>query len=114
MSNLLYSKNEIVASIKKHFSTYFSSLPRPTQENLLLLIIGMYAMESFDSVRSCFTHLLKKASNKSLNAYYRTLDTVSLEPMDFITPSIMKMQQAFSSYDSVSTTMEICSTVFIE
>ena len=84
MSNLLYSKNEIVASIKKHFSTYFSSLPRPTQENLLLLIIGMYAMESFDSVRSCFTHLLKKASNKSLNAYYRTLDTVSLEPMDFI------------------------------
>ena len=31
-----------------------------------------------------------------------------------ITPSIMKMQQAFSSYDSVSTTMEICSTVFIE
>ena len=84
MSNLLYSRNEIVASIKKHFSTYFSSLPRPTQENLLLLIIGMYAMESFDSVLSCFTHLLKKASNKSLNAYYRTLDTVSLEPMDFI------------------------------
>ena len=32
----------------------------------------------------------------------------------FITPSIMKMQQAFSSYDSVSTTMERCSTVFIE
>lgn len=84
MSDLLYSKNEIVASIKKHFSTYFSSLPRPTQENLLLLIVGMYTMESFDSVRSCFTHLLKKASNKSLNAYYRTLDTVSLEPMDFI------------------------------
>ena len=84
MSNLLYSKNEIVASIKKHFSTYFSSLPRPTQENLLLLIIGMYIIESFDSVRSCFTHLLKKASNKSLNAYYRTLDTVSIEPMDFI------------------------------
>ena len=33
---------------------------------------------------------------------------------ELITPSIMKMQQAFSSYDSVSTTMEICSTVFIE
>ena len=29
---------------------------------------------------------------------------------NLITPSIMKMQQAFSSYDSVSTTMEICST----
>ena len=34
--------------------------------------------------------------------------------VNIITPSIMKMQQAFSSYDSVSTTMEICSTVFIE
>ena len=32
----------------------------------------------------------------------------------FITPSIMKMQQAFSSYDRVSTAMEIGSTVFIE
>lgn len=84
MSNLLYSKNEIISSIKKYFSTYFSTLPRPTQENLLHLIMGMYAMESFDSVRSCFRHLLKKASNKSLNAYYRTLDTVSLRPVDFI------------------------------
>ena len=33
---------------------------------------------------------------------------------EVITPSIMKMQQAFSSYDSFSTTMETCSTVFIE
>ena len=44
-------------------------------------------------------------------------DTVGIKKLLYIviiTPSIMKMQQAFSSYDSVSTTMEICSTVFIE
>lgn len=46
--------------------------------------MGMFKMEAFDSVKSCFEHLLKETGNKSLNAYYRTLATVPVTPMDFI------------------------------
>ena len=51
-----------------------------------------------------------KEVDKDRSSFYRYYSDQS----GFITPSIKKMQQAFSSYDSVSTTMEICSTVFIE
>lgn len=84
MSNILYSKNELISSIKKYFLSYFSDLSKPTQENLILLILGMYSMESFNSVRSCYKHLLKKCSNKSINAYYETLSNTKLDPIDFI------------------------------
>ena len=85
MSNILYSKNELISSIKKYFLSYFSDLSKPTQENLILLILGMYSMESFNSVRSCYKHLLKKCSNKSINAYYETLSNTKLDPIDFNT-----------------------------
>ena len=50
----------------------------------MLLILGMYSMESFNSVRSCYKHLLRKCSDKSLNAYYETLSNTELTPIDFI------------------------------
>ena len=84
MSNILYNNNELISSIKKYFLSYFSDLSKPTQENLILLILGMYSMESFYSVRSCYKHLLRKCSDKSLNAYYETLSNTELTPIDFI------------------------------
>ena len=84
MSNILYNKNELISSIKKYFLSYFSNLSKPTQENLMLLILGMYSMESFNSVRSCYKHLLRKCSDKSLNAYYETLSKTELTPINFI------------------------------
>ena len=41
-------------------------------------------MESFNSVRSYYRHLLKKCSDKSLNAYYETLSNTELTPINFI------------------------------
>ena len=84
MSNILYNNNELISSIKKYFLSYFSDLSKPKQENLMLLILGMYSMESFHSVRSCYKHLLRKCSDKSLNAYYETLSNTELTPIDFI------------------------------
>lgn len=88
MSNKLYYENQIIASVKDYFLPYFSNLSKPMQDNLMMLILGMYAMESFDSVRTCYRHILNRLSNKSLNTFYRSLDKCKLEPHNYIQETV--------------------------
>ena len=62
-----------------YFSDYFIGIPKPTAENLFLLILSILVLDSFRSVRFAYRLLISKVTSTSLNAFYYTLKTDSVE-----------------------------------
>ena len=90
MPNLLYNENTVIGRLRLYFSMYFSTLPKPTAENLFMLLLAMIALESMDSIRFLFCHFISGLTKKTLNAYYRTLSVskASFVPFMGITASL--------------------------
>ena len=62
-----------------YFSDYFIGIPKPTAENLFLLILSILVLDSFRSLRFAYRLLISKVTSTSLNAFYYTLKTDSVD-----------------------------------
>ena len=82
-SHLLYFKNSILNRLFSYFKDYFSETTRPTAKNLFLILLAILTLDTFRSMRFAHRHVISKMTNTSLNAFYYTLQTDSLEHLSW-------------------------------
>ena len=78
-SHLLYFKNSILNRLFSYFKDYFSETTKPTAKNLFLILLAILTLDTFRSMRFAHRHVISKMTHTSLNAFYYTLQTDSLE-----------------------------------
>ncbi len=111
MLRLLYNKKSTCESLFWHFQHCFQAtyVIVPAMENLFVLILSMFVLDCFHSVRYAWIHIMSRFSNRTLNSCYYTLNhgafahlkwvTVTVKLALSIIPASLKDSAVFLSID---------------
>ena len=77
----LYTKDGIIGKLWEQFSEFFSEQTNPTAQHLFELVLSVFALNGFQSVKYSFDHFIGKISRFELKSFYYALNKskISLE-----------------------------------
>ena len=80
----LYTKGTAVDKLWKIFFSYFSKQTRPTARHLFELVLSLFALNGYRSVRFFYEHFIRNISNNSLTSYYYALNESKIDLQDWL------------------------------
>ena len=79
----LYAKDSAVGKLWNWFSGIFSEETKPAKQHLFELILSVFALDGFQSVKFNFEHFISEISAFELKSFYYALNEGSFLPVFF-------------------------------
>ncbi len=79
----LYTKRSTIGKLWAQFSGFFAEATKPTAQHLFELVLSVFALNGFQSVKYNFEHFIHEISKFELNSFYYTLNQSKIVLMDW-------------------------------
>ena len=80
----LYTANSIIDKLWKEFSDIFLDATQPTAQHLFEMVLSVFALNGFQSVKYNFEHFIGGISDYKLKSFYYTLNESKINPQDWM------------------------------
>ena len=80
----LYTTNSMIDKLWKQFSEIFLDATQPTAKHLFEMVLSVYALNGFQSVKYNFEHFIGAISDHKLKSFYYALNEGKIDPQDWM------------------------------
>ena len=80
----LYNKEGVIGKLWEQFSDFFSEATRPTAKHLFELVLSVFALNGFQSVKNNFEHFIHEISKYELKSFYYALNESRISLLDWM------------------------------
>ena len=80
----LYHTNSMIDKLWKEFSAIFTDATKPTARHLFEMIVSVFGLNGFQSVKYNFEHFINEISQYELKAFYYTLNESKINLQDWM------------------------------
>ena len=80
----LYTKDGIICKLWDQFSEFFSEQTKPTAQHLFELVLSVFALNGFHSVKYSFDHFIGEISHFELKSFYYALNESKINLQDWM------------------------------
>ena len=80
----LYTKDTVIGKLWKEISQIFSKETKPTRQHLFEMILSVFALNGFQSVKCSFEHFINEVSEFQLKSFYYTLNEGKIALTDWM------------------------------
>lgn len=88
----LYQKGNVIGKLREKIYQIFSRETKPTAQHLFELVLSVFALNGFQSVKYNFEHFINEISEFQLKSFYYTLNESKIELLDWM-KNLIKMVQ---------------------
>ena len=75
----LYTTNGMINKLWKEFSVIFSEATKPTAKHLFEMVLSVFGLNGFQSVKCNFEHFIERISEYELKSFYYTLNESKID-----------------------------------
>ncbi len=104
----LYTKDTVTGKLWKEISQIFSKETKPTRQHLFEMILSVFALNGFQSVKCSFEHFINEVSEFQLKFFYYTLNKGKITLTDWMKNLIvlaLSLSQKISSQPIMARTI---------
>ena len=80
----LYHTNSMIDKLWKEFSAIFTDATKPTARHLFEMIVSVFGLNGFQSVKYNFEHFINEISQYELKSFYYTLNESKINLQDWM------------------------------
>jgi hypothetical protein len=80
----LYTNESVIGKLWNWFSGIFSKETKPTEEHLFELVLSVFALDGFQSVKFNFEHFISEISAFELKSFYYALNEGRIALSDWL------------------------------